>query len=464
MASLRAYLNRAWPFGAAVAILAVTLLEWVIDFDFLTPLLYLFPVMLTAHQTERARVILGVCLLCTLLVQALRPFARWEESVASGLTCLLVYGGVAFVVRAQALNRRKAEEAARRADQESKLREAAETELRVLIDSSPAAIAVADERGTVLLANGAAQVVFGCENGFLVGRDLGDYLPVVNEILQGAKIKTSFRTMVESTGRRHNGECFLAHAWISGYEHSLGTRIVAVVLDTSDQLRDREETGLRALIRSSNVVIGAVAHEVRNLCGAVATVHASLMQHSDISADPRFSALGNLIEGLRKVAGAELRPLLTESQASANVERVLAELRIVVDPWFRESSTRLDWEIPAGLPLVRGSHEELLQIFLNLLQNGHRAVQNQQEKRLTVSAYALGGKAMVRFTDNGPGVADEDQLFRPLAQGAETVGLGLFVSRAMARSFGGDIWYGRQASGSAFVVELTVARGGTAHA
>jgi signal transduction histidine kinase len=50
-------------------------------------------------------------------------------------------------------------------------------------------------------------------------------------------------------------------------------------------------------------------------------------------------------------------------------------------------------------------------------------------------------------------------LFRPFQHGADASGLGLYVSKAMARSFGGDLRFEPQRQGACFVVELLRADG-----
>ena len=59
--------------------------------------------------------------------------------------------------------------------------------------------------------------------------------------------------------------------------------------------------------------------------------------------------------------------------------------------------------------------------------------------------------------DNGGGVAHPEHLFRPFQAGAEATGLGLYLSRAFMRSFGGELRYLPIPDGACFVVSLTPA-------
>ena len=64
--------------------------------------------------------------------------------------------------------------------------------------------------------------------------------------------------------------------------------------------------------------------------------------------------------------------------------------------------------------------------------------------------------ASIRVCDTGPGIARTEKLFQPLQKGAEATGLGLFLSRAFMRSFGGDLRYEPDAPGCCFVIELAI--------
>jgi signal transduction histidine kinase len=66
---------------------------------------------------------------------------------------------------------------------------------------------------------------------------------------------------------------------------------------------------------------------------------------------------------------------------------------------------------------------------------------------------------VVRVRDTGSGVEHPERLFRPFQPGAQSTGLGVYLSRALMRSFRGDLRYEPEsrsgARGSTFVVELS---------
>jgi two-component system, LuxR family, sensor kinase FixL len=78
-----------------------------------------------------------------------------------------------------------------------------------------------------------------------------------------------------------------------------------------------------------------------------------------------------------------------------------------------------------------------------------------QRRDLRISAAVVPESLIVRICDSGPGVQYPDRLFRPLDPTADAAGLGLFISRAMARNFGGNLTYeAAPERGSCFAVHL----------
>jgi C4-dicarboxylate-specific signal transduction histidine kinase len=98
-----------------------------------------------------------------------------------------------------------------------------------------------------------------------------------------------------------------------------------------------------------------------------------------------------------------------------------------------------------------------LQVFLNLAQNSLRAVTGTPVRELEVCVKVGEQRAVVMFRDSGPGVEAPERLFQPFQTGADGTGLGLYISRAIVRSYGGDLRFEPSARGCCFIVELPVA-------
>ena len=133
---------------------------------------------------------------------------------------------------------------------------------------------------------------------------------------------------------------------------------------------------------------------------------------------------------------------------------VLDEFRILIETAYHESKIDVQWNIEESLPLVWADRYGLIQVFLNLAKNSQRAMTSTSRKQLLISAREEKGTVVIRFEDSGTGIAAPENLFKPFVQGAESTGLGLYVSRTIMRSFGGELDYEPRSGGCCFIVVL----------
>ncbi len=414
---------------------------------------YLIPILIAALYVSRTELFV-LAATCTALREILGPFENDFGIVVRSGIGMLAYFGSGLFVEELARRRRRTIKHLKELEEQMKLRHEAEEQLRVLIETSPAAILTVDGDGGILLANQAAHQMLGCEDAALSGQPVSAFLPVLADLRQAQGEGRLLRTAVECRGRRANGEAFPAHIWLSTYSTQSGSRLAAIVLDTSEELRDREELGLSRLMASSRILVRAVSHEIRNLCAAIGVVRTNLLRVPGINENEDFQALGTLVDGLGRLASSELRSSPANARASLNLGEVLDELRIIIDPAFHEEDAAVMWEVPEDLPPVCGDKHGLLHVFMNLVRNSQRALRTVADRRLTISASAEGDRVTVRFIDTGPGVARPDRLFQAFQQSADGAGLGLYLSRALMRSFSGDLRYEARPAGCCFSVEL----------
>jgi C4-dicarboxylate-specific signal transduction histidine kinase len=170
--------------------------------------------------------------------------------------------------------------------------------------------------------------------------------------------------------------------------------------------------------------------------------------------DRAFRGLDNLVSGLEVIASHELKSEIVDLMEEIPLREVLDNLRIVVEPAWREIEGTIRWHLPDDMPMVFAEPHGLLQAFLNLAQNSHRAVQEEAVRELSISVSSKEQKVFVRFHDSGPGIRDPESLFQPFQRAAAGSGLGLYVSRLIVRSYNGELSFERQPRGSCFVVEL----------
>ena len=442
---------------SALLVIIIALADWRIDADIPLGFLYLLPMLLLGRILTRWQ-IGAAALLCTGLTEAFNGL-KWTPSVGlpRDILTFAAFAGIGLFVYGVVRNRKAAAEYTHHIESEVGARQDAEEQMKVLIESSPAAIFTADSNGRFLLANEAAHTLFGVPPGELAGTSLHRYFPSLINLPPARHPGRSFRTVMQCHGKRQNGEVFLADIWFSTYHTKTGARLAAMVVDISEDLRTHEESSLHQLLAGSRILVAAVSHEIRNVCAAIAVVHQNLRRSASLESNKDFVAFGTLIESLEKIAAMNL---WKGSNPPSNIDlrALLDELQIVVGPTLEEQGIRFDIATPAAWIEVLADRPSLMQVFLNLIKNSERAMQQQPCKQLSIVAETSQSRVLVRFTDTGRGVDHPEDLFKPFQQRAESTGLGLYLSRAFMRSFQGDLHFEPTQTGACFVVELSTSQ------
>jgi PAS domain S-box-containing protein len=433
--------------------------------------LYLLPVLFAAATLNGVQ-ITAMAVMCGYLREAFDPLQMAAApqgtivpAVFNPLHWVPGAGGRLFVVTAgfamtgffvAELNQRRRllAEHLKERERQILLRQEAELQVRILIETSPLAILTLDRAGQVVLANESACELLEFDQEELQGCQVEQYLPTLYRMLNSHHSGGNMRTSVECKGQRRNGEVFLAHVWLSTYHTSGGPGLAAVVWDASENLRDREGAGLDSMMATSRVLIGAISHEVRNLASAAAAAHTKLGEACDLSQSDQYHVLGTLVHGLEKIASSGLRVAASREAVVTDLGTVLDEVRIVIEPALREADVTVFWNVKGDLPLVQADHHSLLQVFVNLARNSRQALENCECREVRISAELEKDLVVVRFRDTGPGVERPEDLFRPFHSGTHSAGLGLYISRAILRSHGGGLRYEPEPDGSCFAVEL----------
>jgi len=114
------------------------------------------------------------------------------------------------------------------------------------------------------------------------------------------------------------------------------------------------------------------------------------------------------------------------------------------------------------LPRVLGNPNQLLQAFLQIIENAVDALQEIGGGRLQVSLWREANEVVVQFADSGPGLRDPERVFdpfyttKPVGKGT---GLGLSATYGVIQDHKGQITcYNRPEGGAAFEIRLPVVR------
>jgi two-component system sensor kinase FixL len=204
--------------ASGVAVLAIAAVDWWTKPYFSLGFLYLFPIMLAAGFLPRwAIVLLGVG--CALLSERFSNLDPSDSTVRLSFETLALCGCGLFT--SELLRNRR-------------LSLSSQERLRVLVETSPAAIVTVDERGFIELANRAATELMAPLDGHLIGYPIAAFLPELHHALRWED-RPQFRTSMQCRGHRGNGETFLADVWFSSYKDGAKPKLAAIIADVSEE-------------------------------------------------------------------------------------------------------------------------------------------------------------------------------------------------------------------------------------
>ena len=256
------------------------------------------------------------------------------------------------------------------------------------------------------------------------------------------------------------------------------TCAVAFIEDVTSRVASEEE--LRAAIRAAQSAdraksdfLAKMSHELRTPIGAISG-YADLMIEgilgpiSDLQREhlTRVKGVGNhllrVVDEILSFARLEARGESLTLQ-SVDARTVVANAASAVEPLAHKKGLVFRLETPNHPVTIRTDVTKLQQVMINLLGN---AVKFTERGSITTTLSDVPNENCIRMTvrDTGNGIAAEDheRIFEPFVQARASLsrshdgtGLGLAVSRQLARILGGDITLdSAPGSGSTFVVSV----------
>jgi len=266
---------------------------------------------------------------------------------------------------------------------------------------------------------------------------------------------------IEITGSTSDGSATdLVMSWAAG-RHTDGsldlTRVVVALQDVA--VIKEAERELAGLVESKDELIAAVSHELRTPITTILGMASELRDHgASFSVDEtgelvsliadQSRELSNIVEDLLAAARTEAGTLTVRPE---KVE-IGAEISRILPTGCGAPDVVIEEEVVAWADPLR-----MRQILRNLITNATR----YGGDRISLEAAALGGVAVIRVRDSGVEIprSERESIFEPYVQSTGdaalpgALGLGLSVSRKLARLMGGDLTYRHDGSS---VFELTL--------
>ncbi len=368
-------------------------------------------------------------------------------------------------------------------DATRKLRES-EAFMSTIVENALLAVITMDEAGYIVEFNPAAERIFGWSKERILGRDMADLLipPRYREAhRQGlARFLSSDASRLlgkplSLSALKRDGTEFPVELSISVARVG-GTRyFTAFMADLTDRARAEEQLARqRDALRQSEklsamgALLAGVAHELNNPL-AILMGRAALLEGK--ATDPAIREDSARIKAAADRCGRIVRAFLSMARKKP-AERHAAQLNEVVQGALdllgyslRTADIQTRVQLARNLPEIEMDADQIGQIVVNFLVNAHQALAERPAPReIVVSTGREGDRLILRVADNGPGVPAElrerifDPFFTTKPEGTGT-GVGLSVSRAIAREHGGELVLEDAAPGASFLLRLPLADG-----
>ncbi len=250
---------------------------------------------------------------------------------------------------------------------------------------------------------------------------------------------------------------------------ALQARLEELERTTAELTTAQEQIIRSARLAAVGRLSAGVAHEIGNPLAAIRGL-LDLMLAGELDREEEIEFIGRIQRETERIHHT-IRDLLDFSrsgpssegrvESSADLEEVVGDTVKLIDRQTRFRDIELALALDENLPRVRGDHERLRQLLLNLLFNAADAIGGRG--RIEVSASNGGGVVRLSVEDDGPGIdpAIVDQIFDPFVTtkaAGQGTGLGLAVCHTIVERLGGSIEAAnRTQGGAAFAVTLPAA-------
>lgn len=322
-----------------------------------------------------------------------------------------------------------------------------------IIEMSPGALLLYDEKGKVITINRAARRVLGVTTMEMISEldnvGMGLYQAINNSVC-GKAVKTEAVSPAGSLSKKGYTLLVQKETFIT----SGGTINILALQDIRQAVMNQE-------IESWQKIIRVIRHEILNSLSPIAAITGSLN-------DQISGKTGNLIDGstidnelLRRIKSGlatiydssrsllgfiqryrQLSTIPRPDMALSDISQTVAECINLFREEFATRNIRLNFE-SIEAPILCSFDNELIKLsIINILKNAMVALSGHPEPEIAVTINSAGCNIVINISDNGQGIKPEiaDDIFVPFfTTRSDGSGIGLSLARQIAVMHGGEL-------------------------
>ncbi|MDP6843714.1 MAG: histidine kinase dimerization/phospho-acceptor domain-containing protein, partial [Rhodospirillales bacterium] len=290
----------------------------------------------------------------------------------------------------------------------------------VILNALESVVIMVASDGTVRFVNDAGEEFFAASASQIRGQDISQLIPadspllsLLSQAMHDGKSVSEYGLNIESPRIQRQ----IINVQVSPLDGERGDAVINIFgRSIADQI-DRQMTHRNAA-RSVTAMAAMLAHEVKNPLSGIRGAAQLLEQAAD--ADDRkltrlicdeTDRICSLVD--RMDVFSDQRILETEA---VNIHLVLERVKTLAQAGFAKNMNVVENYDPS-LPPVEGNHDQLVQIFLNLVKNAAEAAPGTNGEIVLTTAYRHGVRfavpgsraqmhlpLVVSIQDNGPGI------------------------------------------------------------
>jgi PAS domain S-box-containing protein len=282
--------------------------------------------------------------------------------------------------------------------------------------------------------------------------------------------------LFETVHQRRDGTCYPVDVRLQLSTAGERPLFVALILDSTERKRAEQELisardAAEQASQAKSQFLTVMSHELRTPLNAIIGYEDLLeAEVAGPVTEMQREHLGRIKTGARQLIDL-INQILSLARIESGREEVVwerldlgevaSEVTSLMEALAKQKGVLLTATVPERPLTIVSDPGKVRQVILNLLGN---AVKFTAEGSIDVALETTDGFATLRVSDTGPGIPDEmrDRVFEPFVQadssttrGYGGTGLGLAVSRELARLLGGELRIERTSpAGSTFAFTL----------
>ena len=337
--------------------------------------------------------------------------------------------------------------------------ELSEEKFRRLLESTPDAIVIFDERYRITLINALAEEMFGYQRRELLGQPIGTLLRGLNSGTQASSLaalaSAHSRCGVSNLdGLRKDKTVFPAEASFGHLQTKSGTLVSAVIRDITAQRQIKAH--LEELNQAKSDFLANVSHELRTPLNAIIGFSELIRDGTIGPLDAKYREYGGDIHE----SGRHLLKIINAVLDISKIERGRLELHNdvvsigetvercdrMIRPMASAAGVSLSTDVSRSLPFIHADEVRFQEILLNLISNAVKFT--PPGGAVTIRASMEAGGLVIAVKDTGIGMKESDiavalepfrQIDGRLNRQFTGTGLGLPLAKRLVELHGGNL-------------------------